>query len=48
MPMRGNSNLDYLLSLQHDPKHVRYKSHLVDGYFNEDTPNKISKKIWIK
>jgi hypothetical protein len=43
MPIRGNSNIDYLLSLHQDPKHVRYISHLVDGYFQEDAPNKISK-----
>ena len=43
MPIRGNSNIDYLLSLHQDPKHVRYISHLVDGYFRDDAPNKISK-----
>jgi len=46
--MRGNSNLDYLLSLHQDPKHVRYISHLVDEYFKEDAQNKIIKEIWIK
>jgi len=43
LPMRENSNLDYLLSLHQNPKHVRYTSHLVDGFFKEDAPNKISK-----
>ena len=44
MPLRDNNNLDYLLLLHQDKKHVRYMSHLENGYFVHDAKNKISKE----
>ena len=44
LPIRDNGNLEYLLSLHQDAKHVRYMSHIVDGYFKDDAENRISKE----
>jgi hypothetical protein len=43
MPLRNDNNLDYLLFLHQDKVHVRYISHLENGYFVKDAKNKISK-----